>query len=628
MCGIFGYLSYNNDAKIFEDRLKNAVKTLENRGPDYSGIFIHNNVGLGHTRLAVIDTSQAGSQPFFDSQKKYVLIFNGEFYNFKDYIDELKNDGVKFISRSDTEVLLYLLIKYREKAIEKINGCFAFAFYDLQKQELLLARDRMGINPLVFYKDDNFFVFGSELKSLLAFGIQKKINYSALNFYFKLNYLPTEISILDNVFKLNPGHFLIVNKEGIKKQKYYQIPIPVENEYETDYKSSAKKLRELLSESVKRRLISDVPICTFLSGGIDSSIITAIASQYTKDLNTFSIGFKNEEFYDETKYAELLSKRYKTNHTAFLIQPKDMLEDVFKVLEYLDEPFGDSSSIAVYRLSKLVRQKATVALSGDGADEMFAGYNKHSAHFMAKYAGSKEKLTALLNPLWKNLPKSRSSKYTNYIRQLNRFAEGFKLSPEERYFYWASIGYDDYVNNLLAVSSDYQILNKIISKYNSLSNNSDDLNFVLYKDMHLVLQGDMLTKVDLMSMANSLEVRTPFLDHTVVDFVFRLPSYFKITANNRKKILKDAFSDLLPEDIVSRPKHGFEVPLKSWLKKELWTLIDDDLLNEDFIYDQKIFNYNVIKTLKKQVLSKNPEDSPAKIWALVVFQYWWKKYYC
>ncbi len=627
MCGIFGFLTKNTPANNYSDNLKIATNQLYSRGPDTSGTFLHNNVGLGHTRLSIIDTSPAASQPFFDNNKKFALIFNGEFYNYKDYIDELKNDGIQFKSSSDTEVLLYLLIKYKEQAIEKINGCFAFAFYDLEKEEILLARDRMGIKPLIYYKDNNIFIFGSELKSILAFGINKKLNYTALHFYFKLNYLPTDISIFENVHKLTPGHYLIVSKYDISEHKYYEIP-HITTEYQfTDYNSAVKNLRELLFASVKKRLIADVPICCFLSGGIDSSIVSAIAAQYTKNLNTFSIGFKNQDYYDETKFAEIVAKKYNINHISFKIDKKDMLEDVYNVLNYIDEPFADSSAIAVYRLSKLVRQKATVALSGDGADELFAGYNKHSAHFMAKYAGSKEKLAALLNPVWKRLPKSRTSKYSNIVRQLNRFAEGYKLPPEERYWHWASIGTDNYVNNLILTEPDYLSYNNIILSYNTILSNSNDLNDVLYADMILVLQGDMLKKIDMMSMANSLEVRTPFLDHTVVDYVFSLPSYFKITANNRKKILKDAFNDLLPQELLNKPKHGFEVPINSWLKKDLWQLINNDLLNEDFVIAQNIFNYQTIKNLKKQILSNNPQDSPAKLWALVVFQYWWKKYY-
>lgn len=627
MCGITGIFSFNNSAESYRSRIDDAVATLKSRGPDSNGVYIGKNVGFGHTRLSIIDTSDAGSQPFLDSTGRYALVFNGEFYNHNDFRSELISDGILFKSGSDTEVLLYLLIKYGEKAIEKINGCFAFAFYDSETERIIAARDRMGINPLVYFHDQEKFIFASEIKALFAYEITKELNTAAVYTYFQLNYLPANISMIKNVHKLEPGNYIIADKTGIIIKSYYKIPnAPISENYD-DYKTASKKLRDLLDAAVERRLMSDVPLGCFLSGGIDSTIITALASGHTKHLNTFSIGFKDEEFFDETSFAEIVAKRYKTNHTTFKISNDDLLNNLTEMLDYLDEPFADSSALAVNLLSKLTRTKVTVALSGDGADEIFAGYNKHAAHFNASYARAKEKIAAAMNPLWKVVPKSRNSKVSNFARQLDRFATGFKLSPDERYWYWASIGSESYVSSLLDIKIDYAEFSQKKSKYVNSNCGLEDINQVLYTDMQLILPGDMLTKTDLMSMANSLEVRTPFLDHTVVDYAFSLPSHYKINSNQRKKILKDCCSDLIPKELINRPKHGFEVPLLKWFRKELWPMIDKDLLSEDFVKEQGIFNYEEILKLKKKIFSSGPEDSAAKIWALIVFQHWWKRYF-
>lgn len=627
MCGITGIYSFNESADNYRNKIAASVDSLKSRGPDDSGMYFNNNTGLGHTRLSIIDTSTAGSQPFLDNTGKYALVFNGEFYNFKDFKSELLNDGVKFKSESDTEVLLYLLIKYGKDAIEKINGCFAFAFYNSDRNTCLLVRDRMGINPLLYYKDNDKVIFASEMKAILSYGIEKKLNYESVKAYFQLNYLPSNTSILQDVYKLEPGCFAEISKTGIEINKYYSIPSYNSEHIPDDYNTAKKHLFELMDGSVKRRMIADVPLGCFLSGGIDSTIITALAARHTKSLNTFSIGFKDNDYFDETSFAEIVAKKYNTNHTVYKITKDDLLQNLDFAINYLDEPFADSSALAVNILSKLTRKKVTVALSGDGADELFGGYNKHSAHYKAANAGAKEKFASALNPLWKILPQSRNSRNSNFVRQLNRFATGYKLSEKERYWLWASIGSNSYADELLKFNCNDEKFLQIKSNFLESTGNYTDLNAVLFSDMHLVLPGDMLTKVDMMSMANSLEVRTPFLDHTVVDYVFGLPAAYKITHNNRKKILKDSFADLIPAELISRPKHGFEVPLLSWFKNELWTLINDDLLSEEFVKEQDIFNYEVISDLKKKLFTASPGDTVAKVWALVVFQNWWKKYF-
>lgn len=627
MCGIAGIVAFNEPGKVFLDKIDASVKTLAQRGPDASGVYRGHNVALGHTRLKIIDTSEAASQPFTDSSGRYTIIYNGEFYNYKEHRAALEKDGLKFRSSSDTEVLLCLFIREKEKCLEKINGFFALAIYDRVEQSLFLARDRMGIKPLLVYQDEDKFIFASEMKALLAFEIPKQIDNTSLFTYLQLNYVPAPDTIFQRVKKLETGSFLKLNIPGsqFRVSKYYGIPYnPNSHLHAPGYHEAQKKLIELLEESVKKRLVSDVPLGSFLSGGIDSSIITALAAKQVKHLNTFSIGYRDEPFFDETNYADLVAKKYQTNHTVFSLTNKDLYENLYHVLNYIDEPFADSSAIAVNILSRCTKKHVTVALSGDGADEIFSGYNKHAAEFRARNAGIKENLVKWLNPVWKALPKSRNSKTGNIIRQLHRFSEGMSLPDKERYWQWAASLSEINSKKLFPLSKDiyseYAKRKKEILKFID-----HDYNSVLYTDALLVLQNDMLAKVDMMSMANGLEVRVPFLDYNVVNFVFSLPSGYKIDRTMRKKILQDAFRDYLPAELYNRPKHGFEVPLLKWFRTEMKSVITDDLLGEKFIKDQNIFDMNEVRNLKLKLFSNNPGDVPAVIWNLLVFQYWWKK---
>ncbi|HEY0768767.1 MAG TPA: asparagine synthase C-terminal domain-containing protein, partial [Sphingobacteriaceae bacterium] len=395
-----------------------------------------------------------------------------------------------------------------------------------------------------------------------------------------------------------------------------------------NYDDAKEKLKSLLEESVKRRLVADVPLGAFLSGGIDSSVVTALASKHKPDLHTFSIGFKDEKFFDETEYAKLVAKHFNTRHTVFSLTNDDLYAHVTDILNYIDEPFADSSAINVFILSKETRKYATVALSGDGADELLAGYNKHAAFYRTLHPGLKENAATALLPLLKLLPQSRNGAISNKIRQLVRFGEGTKLSPPERYWRWASFASEEEASQLLNESVGRNFLNDYFTRKSQLLKDipvNYCMNDILLADVNVVLPNDMLTKVDLMSMAQGLEVRVPFLDVNVVNFIFSLPADFKINSSLRKRILQDAFRDVLPQELFNRPKKGFEVPLLKWFRKEMKSLITDDLLSKKFIEEQNIFNYVEIEKLKKQLFSNNPGDVHARIWGLIVFQWWWRK---
>ncbi len=632
MCGVTGIFAFNLIGKFNKIHVTNATMALERRGPDFQDIYIEEWVALGHRRLSIIDTSPLANQPMWDETKRYCIVFNGEIFNYAELKSGLEAKGVSFFSQSDTEVLLKLYIHEKENCLNKLNGFFSFCIYDKQEETFFLARDRYGIKPLLYLFDDDKFIFASEMKSILQYGIEKKLDYNSLYIYLQLNYIPAPETIFSNVKKLLPGHYMVVRRQKMDVRCYYQIPYSGEHAEKNriPYSQAKDELKVLLETSVQRRLVSDVPLGAFLSGGIDSSVVTALARKHKPDLHTFSIGFRDEKFFDETKYARLVAKHLNTSHTVFSLTNNDLYSHLHSILNYMDEPFADSSAIAVYILSKETRKHATVALSGDGADEMFAGYNKHAAFHRIIHKGWKESMVSALSPLWHTIPQSRSGYFSNKARQLSRFSEGLKLSSKDRYWQWA--GFAGKEETLRMLHPDLRInmwLKDFVPRRKEILQgipDNENINDILLTDMKLVLPNDMLMKVDLMSMANGLEVRVPFLDYEVVNFVFTLPGEFKINNKMRKRILQDAFRDILPRQLYNRPKKGFEVPLLKWFRTEMKSLINDDLLSEEFVLQQGVFDYLEIKKLKQQLFSSNPGDIHARIWGLIVFQWWWKKY--
>jgi asparagine synthase (glutamine-hydrolysing) len=635
MCGITGLRAFTEAGRERLSRVQAANAQLILRGPDSGAEFIDSDVALGHRRLSIIDTSSCAAQPMKDKSGRYVLAFNGEIFNFEALSEQYLQPVWERIggpsSHSDTEVLLYLLIEYGVECLSWLSGFFAFALWDMQEGELLLARDRFGKKPLAYYANEDYFAFASEMKALFAWGIPKRLNYTALHQYLQLNYVPQPQSMIAGVSRLKAGHYMRIGSSGITAYKeYYKLSTHPETYGALSYEQAQKTLVEKMDTAVQERMIADVPLGAFLSGGIDSSVVVALASQHTEKLKTFSIGYRDNPFFDETKYAKLVADKYKTEHTVFSLSNDDFLEHLGSVLDYMDEPFADSSALPVYILSHETRKHVTVALSGDGGDEVFAGYNKHGAEWRVRQQSLLNALVKGAHPLWKALPRSRNGKLTNKFRQLHRFAEGARLGERERYWRWAAFNSPQQAGALLQPSSlaavDVPQMGREKAALLDVIGGSD-YNEMLVADMNLVLLSDMLVKVDMMSMANSLEIRSPFLDYKVVDFAFGLPSEYKINRTLKKRIVQDAFRSMLPEEIYNRPKQGFEIPLLDWFRNELWGMINDDLLAKEFVAEQGIFNPEATEALKQKLRSNNPEDSHATIWALIVFQHWWKRYF-
>jgi asparagine synthase (glutamine-hydrolysing) len=629
MCGITGIISSYNLSELEGKQVERAVAKIEKRGPDAEGIKSYGSSILGHRRLSIIDLNPASDQPMEDATGRYSIVFNGEIYNHKVLKADLTEKGYIFKNDSDTEVLLNGYDFYGTAFLNKLNGFFAFVIYDKKEKTSLVVRDRFGIKPLLFYKKENAFYFASEMKALLEYDIPREIDHTSLYTYLQLNYVPEPHSMIKGVKKLEPGHYLKIDAQNrVQKIPFYQLDYPKvgENYADLTYNSAKNKFLDILDRSVEKRMVADVPLGTFLSGGIDSSLITALAAQKVQNLSTFSIGFKDDPHFDETEYALAVAKKYNTNHHVFSLSRKDMLQSLYETLDYIDEPFADSSALAVNALSRETKKHVTVALSGDGADELFSGYHKHMGEYMMRKKGFRQQMVKSLSLAWSVLPKSRNSKLGNLFRKLDKFATGASLSKEKRYWLWASLLNEADASNLMLKSPQKESYLKRKEEILAVVAKGDDFNDVLYTDVNLVLQSDMLRKVDLMSMANGLEVRTPFLDHEVVNFAFSIPTKYKIDEHMKKKIVQDVARDLLPEKIYNRPKKGFEVPLHSWMNNELRGLIENDLLSDEFIKSQNLFNLHYVQQLKNKLYSIDSEDSQSNIWALLVFNSWWKKY--
>jgi asparagine synthase (glutamine-hydrolysing) len=630
MCGITGIFAYNQVGAFYMINLGASMEQLSRRGPDQRGSFVEDFVALGHRRLSILDTSSAGRQPMYDESENYVIIFNGEIFNYRELRRQLELKGISFTSGTDTEVLLKLYIQKGEKCLDELIGFFSFAVYDKKENTLFIARDRFGVKPLLYFHDEDKFIFASEMKALLRYNIPHDIDFASLNQYLHFNYIPGPASIIKNVWKLEPGHYLKVRKKTVDKVCWYNTSRFSALNTQLDYQQACNKLQELLEESVKSRLIADVPLGSFLSGGVDSSIVTALASRHKSDLHTFSIGFSDQPYFDETRYASIVSKAFNTNHTSFQLTNKELFEHFSEALDYIDEPFADSSALAMYILSKKTAGSVKTVLSGDGADEIFAGYNKHRAELLVRNNALPVKIARAGSWLWNILPADRSSKAGNTIRQLRKLAEGAGLSAADRYYQWAGFTGQGGLKNLVEtdLASSAEVKDEYLSRKKHLTRHirSNNFNEILLSDVDMVLQGDMLYKVDMMSMANGLEVRSPFLDHRVVEFAFSLPAAWKITPESGKRILKDSFAQTLPAEILQRSKKGFEVPLLQWLKTDMKGKINNDFLAPDFIKEQKIFNLGEINALKAKLYSSNPGDIHARLWGLIVFQSWYKKF--
>jgi asparagine synthase (glutamine-hydrolysing) len=643
MCGICGKISLEGK-EISRKLISRMNSVISHRGPDDGGIYTSRepqksghelvSVGLGHKRLSIIDLSEAGRQPMSNENETIWMVFNGEIYNYKSLKENLDKNGHRFISQTDCEVIIHL---YEEEGIEctkRLNGMFAFALWDSKKQTLFLCRDRLGIKPLFYYWDGKSMIFASEMKSILCDPeVSKEIDWNALNLYLTFNYIPAPYTIYKKIKKLNPGHYIMVRKKSPKIKQYWDIEKKTENKNkEMSTETYKKKLYDLLENSVSMRLIADVPLGAFLSGGIDSSIIVGLMSRISNSpISTCSVGFKDMPMFDETSYAREVAKLHKTDHHEIMLTSKDVLNTIPEVLTCFDEPFADSSAIPTYIVSRETKKYVKVALSGDGGDELFAGYRMYSG----EYWYSRYKLfprvlrKKLIEPILLSLPDSRDKYLLEYIRRIKKLVAGAQDKFEDRFFAWNEIFPRELQANIMKKKPAIEKINfdlgKEMVQKKLLFLSSDKINRMLYFDIKDSLPNDMLTKVDLMSMKNSLEVRVPILDYRLVEFVSQIPGNLKLRGKKGKYILLETFKDILPPILLNRPKWGFEIPISKWLKTDLKFLINEHLSKKK-IERQEIFNFEPIEKLISDLFS-NRSDTSWHLWNLIVFQDWYSRHF-
>jgi asparagine synthase (glutamine-hydrolysing) len=630
MCGICGILDFRGKA-LNREILREMCNSFAHRGPDDEGSYVSPPIGLGHRRLSIIDLSPAGHQPMGNEDGSLQIVYNGEIYDYQELREGLARAGHRLNSGTDTETVLHLYEEEGLGSLRFLNGMFAFGLWDSARQRLWLARDRLGIKPLYYYWDGGRLVFASEIKAILKDPlVSKEIDPQALDLYLTLNYIPAPWTIFRKIRKLEPGSYLVAENGKITIERYWDLKGPEGPAAGEDEEEKRRRLKVLLDSSVRRRLIADVPLGAFLSGGVDSSIIVALmARNSSRPVKTFSIGYKDLPSFDETRYAREVARFNQTEHHEFKLGHQEILDAFPRVLETLDEPFADSSSVPTYIVSKETRSQVTVALSGDGGDELFAGYRMYRGEYWSR---TYRILPAwirngLIAPFFELLPDARDNPGLERIRRIKKFVRGVSLSFPDRFSRWREIFPFSHRRELLRDPPEDDLFLALVRgavEAGRVRFQDDLVNLMLYLDVRGLLPGDMLTKVDRMSMANSLEVRVPFLDYTVVEYVFSLHGRKKLNAKGSKPLLVETFKDLLPPLIHNRPKSGFEMPIAAWLRKELRFLVDE-YLREEVVRKTGLFHFPAVSALINDHMSGR-RDTSWQIWNLIAFQYWYERY--
>jgi asparagine synthase (glutamine-hydrolysing) len=618
MCGITGIVNFDRSESVDPDLIERMTTALVHRGPDDDGYFTEGNAGFGHRRLSIIDLG-GGKQPIFNEDESILIVFNGEIYNYADLTTTLIQFGHQFKSRSDTEAIVHAYEQYGDACVEHLRGMFAFAIWDRRRKRLLIARDRLGVKPLYFHQSGRFLAFASEIKSLLQIpGVSRSVSPDALEAYFTLRYVPGPQTMFNGISKLQPGHFLVLDESGVHIRKYWDI------EYRKDEGISPEdylsRFEELLEESVRLRLVAEVPLGVFLSGGLDSSAILAVMSKLRgrERIKTFSVGYDvpagQEDSVNEFEYARLAAKTFGAEHHEFKLTAEDFRDSLTDLVWYLDEPLADDSCIPLYFIARLARKHITVVLSGEGADEILAGYGIYKRMLAIDAAYQR---FPRLTP-W--VARSAASLFSGQVSQ--RYARWAGLPMAQRYR-GVSMGMPPELRGQLlgrygeatAVDTAFQACFQTVPE-------RDALNRMLYADAKIWLPDDLLLKADKMTMANGLELRVPFLDHKLVEFAATLPDNLKLKRSTGKYLLRRAMKNVLPDQIINRPKKGFPVPTESWLRGELKEFVHDTLLGSD----AACHSYMDVRVIQRIVNEheRGTENRRQEIWTLLIFEIWHK----
>ena len=617
MCGICGVISLSHEKPVDRQDLQAMRDRMIHRGPDAEGIFVDDIVGLGHRRLSIIDIS-SGQQPMSNEDGSITIAYNGEMYNFESLRADLIAKGHIFKTRSDTEVIIHAYEEYGDRCLEYFRGMFAFALWDCKRKRLFAARDRLGKKPLYYALWGDTFLFASEVKAILAHpDARRELNLEALDLYLGFRYVPGPLTMFKGIFKLQPAHFLIVSDGQVITERYWDLSTVTTRRI--PFESAREEFVELLKESIRIRLMSEVPLGVFLSGGVDSSAIVALMSEMVAEpVKTFSVGYSGDAAENEFEYARMVANRYHTDHHEFRLTADDFLGFLPKLVWHLDEPIADASTIPLYYISQLAREHVTVVLSGEGADELLGGYyiykkmltldSLHSLPGIGVFSW----VASLVGRFWGS-------------RKIGRYADLLRLPLEQRYTGVSSVFTRDERKKLLAgmVGVSPRSLADVLAPCYERVAGRDPLDRMLYVDTNVWLPDDLLMKADKMTMATSVELRVPFLDHLLVEYAAALPTEFKIQGNETKYLLKKAMESRLPRDLLYRKKKGFPVPVNRWFREKAngvrEVLLDDGSACRNYfnpaVLDQLITNH-----------SDSTSDLSDLIWPFLVFEFWYKEY--
>jgi len=614
MCGIAGYINFEKSNTASKDVLKQMTDVIEHRGPDGEGFYLKDNVALGHRRLSIIDLC-TGDQPMFNDDKSVAIVFNGEIYNYIELREELITLGHKFKTTSDTEVIIRAYEQWGVDCQSKLNGCWDFAIWDDKEKQMLLSRDRIGEKPLHYSVYNNTFIFGSEIKSLFAFGVPDEKDLSLTELYLYLKCIPAPYTFFKHIKKLRPGHFLLVKGNDVKEIKYWDLPDIDENNMITDKKKVNENFENLLVDSVKIRMRSDVPYGALLSGGLDSASIVAIMSGISKHpIETFTIGYEQNDF-DEKDLAQDVADMYKTNHHVYNVVPESFEQSLKQVLHHYDEPFGDSSAIPTGIVSKFARQYVKMVLTGDGGDEVLCGYPSFQG---IKFSSKYKKYPGFVRS---TLPKSMK-----LVSKAARGSMRYKLNRYEKLLRTSNLNFNDSMVERLPTNETHTInalfenrknqyrIDDYMDDFMKNCTYKNDFYKLMYLSYKLMLPEDMLVKVDRMSLAHSLEARVPFLDHRLVEYMVHVDKDIKMEGYQRKSILRNTFGSRLPQSLLTASKKGFRVPLVEWFKNPEMADRLKKLYTDDFG-----LNKSGIKSLIEDN-NTGKKDNSNIIWMLIVLQ--------
>lgn len=625
MCGITGFVNFKgHNREEAEHRVKRMMDTLIHRGPDEEGCYIDNYAALGHRRLSIIDLS-SGHQPMQTGDGRFQIVFNGEIYNFLEIRAELETRGHRFLTRSDTEVILYAYAQWGESCVELMNGMFAFAIWDTKERKLFIARDRVGKKPLYYVRKGSTFAFASELKALRAGGLcTDEIDLRALDCYFTYGYIPSPMTIYGGTQKLRPAHWLLIDMRGVRESCYWNLSFA--NKTNIKMEEAAEKFQVLLDDAVRCRLMSEVPLGVFLSGGIDSPLVTAsMANAMEGPVVTNSIGFGERRF-NELPLAKLVAAHLKTDHHEFVVEPNaaQILENI---AWHFDEPFADSSAIPTWYVCKMARENVTVALSGDGGDENFAGYTfRYNPHILE--ARLRAVLPAVLRTVLFGVAGSLYPASTRLPKplRLKTILENLAVSESEAFYrdlIWLRSDVRDkvYSADFMHSLKGYTPFEEVRGLYTDCDGDSA-LDRSQFADINFYMTEDVLVKVDRMSMAHSLEVRSPLLDYRVMEFAATLPRQLKINGKRGKMLLREVSSKRLPAQVVRQPKRGFEIPAAQWLRKELKPMFRQMVFSKHSLITDKL-NREEVDRLWQEHLSAS-RDHSVFLWGLMMLCLWEK----